>query len=330
MLPATRVTKTWPMVWSNRISTGTRESAQDSTAANGSCLSAVPWRRMLRSSLNDVSCFATYRCCPASGGPARHRERASSGLRRRARRALARNSPPVAASMARRVWPSGRQPPATAGQGAGTRWQSSSISQRYDHAVRRATLHCVHPGPLDLPGANPSTSVQCHSPNSISILPPESIAQHPARPRDSARLLHIGARADRSPHSRPAGVLRPGDILVGNDTKVIPAQLSARRGDARIGITLDRPEGDGSWIALARNARRLRAGDDVIFDAGLRATVQARAEDGSVRLRFNLDGADFAAALQEAGALALPPYIDRPQGPEPDDARRLSDYVCPA
>ena len=57
------------------------------------------------------------------------------------------------------------------------------------------------------------------------------------------------------------------------------------------------------------------------FDAGLRATVQERAEDGSIRLRFNLDGADFAAALQEAGALALPPYIDRPQGPEPEDAR---------
>ena len=153
------------------------------------------------------------------------------------------------------------------------------------------------------------------------ILPPESIAQHPARPRDLARLLHIGAAlTDRHIRDLPA-VLRPGDILVGNDTKVIPAQLSARRGDARIGITLDRPAGDGSWIALARNARRLRAGDDVTFDAGLRATVQERAEDGSVRLRFNLDGADFAAALQEAGALALPPYIDRPQGPEPEDAR---------
>ena len=75
------------------------------------------------------------------------------------------------------------------------------------------------------------------------ILPPESIAQHPARPRDSARLLHIGAAlTDRHIRDLPA-VLRPGDILVGNDTKVIPAQLSARRGDARIGITLDRPAG---------------------------------------------------------------------------------------
>ncbi len=153
-------------------------------------------------------------------------------------------------------------------------------------------------------------------------LPPERIAQYPARPRDAARLLHVGAQAVADRHVRDLPILlRSGDILVGNDTKVIPAQLNARRGDARIGITLDRPEEDGSWIALARNARRLRAGDDVIFDAGLRATVQARAEDGSIRLRFNLDGADFAAALQEAGALALPPYIDRPQGPEPDDAR---------
>ena len=152
-------------------------------------------------------------------------------------------------------------------------------------------------------------------------LPSERIAQHPARPRDSARLLHIGAAlTDRHVRDLPA-VLRPGDVLVGNDTKVIPAQLSARRGDAKIGITLDRPAADGSWIALARNSRRLHAGDDVIFDGRLRATVQAHAEDGSIRLRFNLDGTDFAAALQEAGALALPPYINRPQGPEPDDAR---------
>ena len=115
----------------------------------------------------------------------------------------------------------------------------------------------------------------------------------------------------------------PATSCVGNDTKVIPAQLNARRGDARIGITLDRPEEDGSWIALARNARRLRAGDDVIFDAGLRATVQARAEDGSIRLRFNLDGADFAAALQEAGALALPPYIAGRTDPSP---RTRGDY----
>lgn len=152
-------------------------------------------------------------------------------------------------------------------------------------------------------------------------LPPGRIAQHPARPRDSARLLHIGpALIDGHVRDLPT-LLRSGDVFVGNDTKVIPAQLRARRGDARIGITLDRPAEDGTWIALARNARRLHEGDEIVFDAGLRAIVRARSADGSVRLRFNLDGPDFAAALHEAGALALPPYIDRPHGPEPEDAR---------
>ena len=152
-------------------------------------------------------------------------------------------------------------------------------------------------------------------------LPPERIAQHPARPRESARLLHIGAElADGQVRDLPR-LLRDGDILVGNDTKVIPAQLEARRGSARIGITLDRPAADGTWIALARNARRLHDGDELAFAAGLRASVVARAPDGSVRLRFNLEGSDFTATLHAAGALALPPYIDRPHGPEPEDAR---------
>ena len=152
-------------------------------------------------------------------------------------------------------------------------------------------------------------------------LPPERIAQHLARPRDSARLLLIGrAIADHLVYDLPV-LLRPGDVLVGNDTKVIPAQLTGRRGDARIGITLDRPAEDGTWIALARNARRLHDGDELAFAAGLSASVAARAPDGSVRLRFNLEGAKFAAALHAAGALALPPYIDRPHGPSPEDTR---------
>ncbi len=93
-------------------------------------------------------------------------------------------------------------------------------------------------------------------------LPPERIAQAPARPRDAARLLEVTPTALLDRHVRDLpGRLRPGDVLVANDTKVIPAQLSARRGAARIGITLDRPLADGSWHALARNARRLRPGD---------------------------------------------------------------------
>jgi S-adenosylmethionine:tRNA ribosyltransferase-isomerase len=101
---------------------------------------------------------------------------------------------------------------------------------------------------------------------------------------------------------------------------VIPAQLTARRGEARIGITLDQPRADGAWHALARNARRLRAGDELTFEGhGLRAKVLERHDDGSIVLGFNHRDAAFAEALQEAGALALPPYIARPEGPLPAD-----------
>ncbi len=156
-------------------------------------------------------------------------------------------------------------------------------------------------------------------------LPPEAIAQHPMRPRDAARLLHVTPDRldDRIVRDLP-DLLSPGDILVSNDTRVIPAQLQARRGEARIGITLDRPLADGTWQALARNARRLQPGDTLAFEgADLAATVFHRRPDGSVALRFDRDGAAFAAALEQAGALALPPYIDRPDGPTAEDA---ADY----
>jgi S-adenosylmethionine:tRNA ribosyltransferase-isomerase len=155
-------------------------------------------------------------------------------------------------------------------------------------------------------------------------LPPDRIAQHPARPRDAARLLHVTAEglADRVVRDLPA-LLHPGDLLVANDTRVIPAQLAARRGAARIGITLDRPLADGEWHALARNARRLHPGERLTFDgaAELIAEVRVRAPDGGVALAFNLQGAAFAEALRRAGALALPPYIARPAGPTAEDAQ---------
>ncbi len=154
-------------------------------------------------------------------------------------------------------------------------------------------------------------------------LPDDRIAHHPARPRDSAKLLHVGDNLrDQMVRDLPT-LLRRGDILVANDTRVIPAQLAARRGEARIGITLDRPRADGAWLALARNARRLRVGDALTFDGGLAADVVAILEGGEIALRFNLEGEAFGAALREAGALALPPYIVRPAGPTANDA---SDY----
>jgi S-adenosylmethionine:tRNA ribosyltransferase-isomerase len=152
-------------------------------------------------------------------------------------------------------------------------------------------------------------------------LPPDSIAQSPASPRDAARLLVVGdALTDRTMRDLP-DLLRAGDLLVANDTRVIPAQLSARRGEARIGITLDRPLADGTWHALARNARRLRVHDVLQFDGAedFRATVAALEDGGGVALRFNAEGEAFRACLDHAGALALPPYIVRPSGPTESD-----------
>lgn len=156
-------------------------------------------------------------------------------------------------------------------------------------------------------------------------LPADRIAHQPARPRDASRLLVVAdPLQDRAMRDLP-GLLRPGDVLVANDTRVIPAQLSARRGEARIGLTLDQPRADGSWHALARNARRLRPGDTLTFDAApdLSATLLSRDDDGGVTVQFNQVDDAFADALRRAGTLALPPYIDRPEGPTADDA---TDY----
>lgn len=154
-------------------------------------------------------------------------------------------------------------------------------------------------------------------------LPPDRIAQQPARPRDAARLLLIGEQLEDRVVSDLPSLLAPGDVMVCNDTKVIPAQLQARRGGARIGITLDRPHADGTWHALARNARRLRTGDNLSFDRAddLSAIVRECDPDGGVTLAFNLAGSAFADALARAGDLALPPYIKRSAGPSPADAQ---------
>ena len=153
-------------------------------------------------------------------------------------------------------------------------------------------------------------------------LPEERIAQEPANPRDSARMLHV--RTDGLQDKVVAHLpdeLQPGDLVVVNDTKVIPAQLVARRQTARINITLDRPDACGNWFALARNARRLRDGDELTFDGStvLRAKVMRGNDNGTVILRFNLEGGAFRDALRIVGALALPPYIDRPEGNREQD-----------
>jgi S-adenosylmethionine:tRNA ribosyltransferase-isomerase len=143
-------------------------------------------------------------------------------------------------------------------------------------------------------------------------LPAERIAVAPARPRDSARLLHVGAvLRDYTVRDLP-GLLRPDDLLVVNETKVIPAQLTAMRGAARVGVTLDRRLDDGSWRVLLRNARRVKAGDVLEIGPEFSAVVLEMLDGGAAVLRFEAD--DFYAALGRSGALALPPYIARPGG----------------
>jgi len=152
-------------------------------------------------------------------------------------------------------------------------------------------------------------------------LPDALIAQSPLRPRDAARMLVVqgDARRDSSVRDLP-GFLAPGDVMVVNDTRVIPARLRGRRGEARVEIMLNRAEGDGTWHALIRNARRLKPGDEVVIEgADLTARVLEKFEGGAARLDFGADPARLEAALEVAGEIPLPPYITRDAGPRAED-----------
>jgi S-adenosylmethionine:tRNA ribosyltransferase-isomerase len=154
-------------------------------------------------------------------------------------------------------------------------------------------------------------------------LPPERIALRPAVPRDSARMLVVrpSGLEDRIVSELPT-LLRPGDALVFNDTRVIPAQLEGRRGDASIGATLHKREGPREWRAFVRNARRVRLGDRIDFGEGVHAVAVEKGEDGAILLAF--EGAEpVELLLARAGRMPLPPYI---AGRRPADARDAEDY----
>src|SRR5690348_2526841 len=154
-------------------------------------------------------------------------------------------------------------------------------------------------------------------------LPRQLIADHPAEPRDRARLLEVGpALKDRAISDLPT-LLRRGDLLVVNDTRVIPARLSGRRGAASVEITLHRDMGGGQWRAFAKGAKRLKLGDLIAFGDGFAATIAAKHDQGDLTLRFDAEGDDFRAKLQRFGTMPLPPYIKRAAG---GDARDLADY----
>ena len=154
-------------------------------------------------------------------------------------------------------------------------------------------------------------------------LPQDRIALRPAEPRDSAKLLLLDddRTADHIVRDLPE-LLRAGDCLVFNDTRVIPAQLEGRRGEARIGATLHKRGDLRRWHAFVRNAKRLRIGDEIEFPANVRAVAEARNPDGSFLLRF-LGEEPVEVLLERAGRMPLPPYI---ASKREADERDRADY----
>ncbi len=155
-------------------------------------------------------------------------------------------------------------------------------------------------------------------------LPAEAIAQKPADPRESARLLYPQGDSftDHLIADLP-DLLRAGDLLVVNNTRVIPAQLAGRKGEGRIRFTLHKREASDSWQAFAKPAKKCTPGTMIAFEEGLSAEVTEKLEDGVVNLRFNRSGTALDAAIEAVGAMPLPPYIKRHDGP--DDADK-QDY----
>lgn len=154
-------------------------------------------------------------------------------------------------------------------------------------------------------------------------LPQDRIALRPARPRDSARLLVVGNDGVHDRHMlQLPGLLRPGDVLVFNDTKVIPAQLEGRRGEAKIGATLHKREGPREWQAFLRNSKRVRVGDAIDFGAAVHASVVEKFADGSTLLQFHGDE-PVELLLERAGRMPLPPYI---ASRRPADEHDRADY----
>jgi S-adenosylmethionine:tRNA ribosyltransferase-isomerase len=160
-------------------------------------------------------------------------------------------------------------------------------------------------------------------------LPTDLIAQHPASPRDSARLLDVTPNGlhDRTVRDLP-GLLRRGDLLVFNDTRVIPARLngvrraSGGRSDVAVETLLIRDLQVGHWLCFARPTKRLRPQDRIEFPDGLTATVEEKRGDGAIVLAFGIAGEALLSKLEKAGGVPLPPYIRGGIG----DARDRADY----
>ena len=142
------------------------------------------------------------------------------------------------------------------------------------------------------------------------VLPGRFIAQRPASPRDHARLLVGEGLHDKIMADLPA-CLKEGDILVFNDTRVIPARLKGKRDDANVEVTLHLRVSQNTWKVFAKPAKKLKVGNEVIFADEFSAQVTDKGMGGEVTLTFNKSGADLMAALEAHGGMPLPPYIKR-------------------
>ena len=155
-------------------------------------------------------------------------------------------------------------------------------------------------------------------------LPEDRIALRPANPRDSARMLVVQPGKgveDKGVLDLPE-FLRPGDVLVSNDTRVLPAQLFGTRGEAKVGVTLHKRVEAKRWHAFVKNAKRLKVGDRVVFSERLSAIVEDKLPDGPIAFLFECEG-PVEAALMEAGTMPLPPYI---ASRRPADEKDAEDY----
>ncbi len=154
-------------------------------------------------------------------------------------------------------------------------------------------------------------------------LPNELIAQQAIEPRDHARLLHILPTVFRDHHIYDLpDLLRPDDLLVMNDTKVIPARLYGKRGDVAVEILLHKQQPDHSWYAFARPGKRLRAGDRILFAPDFAAEVLEKKADGQILMRFLVPDNQLLDLLHKYGEPPLPPYIKRDVGAAKQDSDR--------
>ena len=141
-------------------------------------------------------------------------------------------------------------------------------------------------------------------------LPQECIAKHPVSPRDASRLMVVRANSleDKRIIDLPE-LLREGDVMVFNNTRVIPARLSGKRGQVRIEVTLHKQIGEKAWRAFAKPGKRLHVGDSIVFSDDFTAIIKAKHESGEIDLLFNTN--DFYKSLNQYGKMPLPHYMQR-------------------